>query len=193
MRQRLAGDVFHWLVLAHALFIAQSFKATDDFNLSAGSSQSFGVLQANGTIGNMMKERHASIPDGQKTLVLEKLYGQEASEICPYHVQLGFVGCNSGCACGTLQDCYPRHTDLDGFSTPIDVGVCHYSVPVLCIFSLLIFASSLALVVFVRTCAQEHEEQARLERDHAEAKLNIRVALEHQDQARLERERGSKA
>merc|ERR1719316_1704868 len=65
------------------------------------------------------------------------------------------------CQCGMFQACYPHNVEVTiGQTTKeIDVGICHFAVPVLCICSLGIFFAALSCVILFRWVANQYEDK----------------------------------
>lgn len=148
--------------------------------LSFNESESIGAIPANlGAASDVSQRKVVTQPISssrrrlasgmtrateKNATVLQKLYGgSKVGSACVYQAKLGHVGCNVGCACGMLQDCYSKHAILHRFSESVDVGVCHFSVPVLVFISLSAFFFLVVVIMLVRHLALEWEEEGRRE------------------------------
>lgn len=78
---------------------------------------------------------------------------------CPYYTKFGYRGCNLGCSCRSLDQCYPKHAILDYGQPPnqhVDVGTCWPATPILIGITLAVFFGTLGCVIGIRKCALDY-------------------------------------
>lgn len=103
-----------------------------------------------------------------ETLLKSGLPG--ASGSCFYDDFQAPVGCRASCWCDLWQQCFPHQISVkDGRASGnemihVDVGVCHVSMEILAVGSLLLIFISLGLVVIARMILQFVEEKAEKSR-----------------------------